>query len=120
MGHRVTAVVDGLAALEVLAVRRFDVVLMDMMMPRMDGLVAIRRIREGAAGDRAVPIVALTANALAEDRRVAFEAGADAYATKPVSKEKLAAAIGEAMTASNADAGVSAEPCEAPPLRASA
>jgi CheY-like chemotaxis protein len=98
MGHRVSAVVDGEAALAAVSRRHFDVVLMDVMMPRMDGLVATRRIRAGAALDPDVPIVALTANALAEDRRAALDAGANAYATKPVSMEKLMAAIAEAMT----------------------
>jgi signal transduction histidine kinase/ActR/RegA family two-component response regulator len=98
MGHRVTAVADGEAALAALRQHGFDLVLMDVMMPRMDGLTAIRHIRAGRVPARKVPIVALTANALTEDRDEAFAAGADAFATKPVSLEKLEAAIVDAMT----------------------
>ncbi len=100
LGHRVATAVDGVAALAALAERRFDVVLMDVMMPRMDGLTAIRKIRAGETPEPGVPIVALTANALAEDREAALAAGADAFATKPVSAEKLAAAITEARVRS--------------------
>ena len=115
MGHRVSAVVDGQAALEALSARRFDIVFMDVMMPRMDGLVATRRIR---AGDSDVPIVALTANALAEDRLAALEAGANAYTTKPVSMEKLSSAIVEAMTIPPKFVQDDIEICEALPIRA--
>lgn len=118
MGHRVSAVVDGQAALEALAARSFDVVLMDVMMPRLDGLAATRRIRAGAAGDRAVPIVALTANALAEDRLAALAAGANAYTTKPVSKEKLSSAIAEALVTPPGGGPEDLDLHEEPPLRA--
>jgi signal transduction histidine kinase/CheY-like chemotaxis protein len=96
MGHRVEAVVDGVEALAALDRRPFDLVLMDVMMPRMDGLTAIRAIRAGRGLVPEVPIVALTASALDEDHRAALDAGADAFATKPVSIEKLTVAIAEA------------------------
>ncbi|MCP3915127.1 MAG: response regulator [bacterium] len=68
---------------------RFDMVLMDLMMPVMDGLEATRRIRQGESGRRRTPIVALTANAGEADREAALEAGVDDYLEKPVSVEDL-------------------------------
>lgn len=76
----------GHAALRLLGEQAFDVVLMDWQMPDLDGLEVTRRIRSGAAGERAahVPIVAFTANAFAEDRRACLDAGMNDFLTKPV------------------------------------
>jgi signal transduction histidine kinase/CheY-like chemotaxis protein len=76
----------GHAALRLLGEQAFDVVLMDWQMPDLDGLEVTRRIRGGAAGERAahVPIVAFTANAFAEDRRACLDAGMNDFLTKPV------------------------------------
>ncbi|KAB2925893.1 MAG: DUF3365 domain-containing protein [Dechloromonas sp.] len=74
---------DGQAALDRLAGGRYDLVLMDMQMPNMDGLEATRRLRETAAG-AGLPVIALTANAFAEDRAQALAAGMDDFLTKPV------------------------------------
>ena len=65
---------------------------MDMRMPEMDGLTAVRAIRQGQAGEtaRQTPVVALTAHAMAEDKRAAFAAGVDAYLIKPVDMAELA------------------------------
>ena len=98
LGHRVTSVGDGLAALEALRERLFDVVLMDVMMPRMDGLTAMRAIRAGETARADLPIVAISANALKEDRAAAIAAGADAFASKPVTAESLTSAIREAFS----------------------
>ncbi len=98
LGHRVTSVGDGLAALEALRERLYDVVLMDVMMPRMDGLTAMRAIRAGETARADLPIVAISANALKEDRAAALAAGADAFASKPVTSESLTSAIREAFS----------------------
>jgi len=98
MGYQSFMAQDGLDALEKIPQYQPDILILDVMMPRMDGLTAIRHIRAGRVPARKVPIVALTANALTEDRDEAFAAGADAFATKPVSLEKLEAAIVDAMT----------------------
>jgi len=82
-GHRVTVVGDGQAALDVLAVRRFDLVLMDMMMPVLDGLEATRRFRASEQGPR-TPIVAMTAKAMQGDRESCLAAGMDDYLSKPI------------------------------------
>ena len=69
---------------------RFDLVLMDMRMPGMDGVAAARALR--ARGDR-TPIVALTANAFAEDRKACLEAGMDDHLAKPLDVDALRAAL---------------------------
>lgn len=81
---------SGDEAVQALARARYDLVLMDMRMPGMDGLDAARAIR--AAGDR-TPIVALTANAFVEDRKACLEAGMDDHLTKPIDTEALRAAL---------------------------
>ena len=68
---------------------RFDLILMDIQMPVMDGLEATRAIRKWEAGTRHIPILAMTANAFAEDRRVAMDSGMDDYITKPVDMPSL-------------------------------
>ncbi len=88
--------VNGRQALDLLAEADFDCVLMDVRMPVMDGLTAARAIRDGAAGPRAaaIPIIALTAHAMDEDRQAAFSAGVDAYLVKPVDMQALVRAMG--------------------------
>jgi signal transduction histidine kinase/CheY-like chemotaxis protein/HPt (histidine-containing phosphotransfer) domain-containing protein len=90
-GYRVTVAGDGTSALAILASETFDLVLMDWQMPDMDGLDVTRRLRHGAAGraGEVVPIVALTANAFAEDRAICLTAGMNDYLTKPVVAEML-------------------------------
>jgi PAS domain S-box-containing protein len=89
--------VDGREALEAVKRQRYDVVLMDLHMPEMDGLAATRAIR-GLVGDSAsVPIVALTANAFADDIERCRQAGMDGHLGKPFRKEELVLAIGAAL-----------------------
>jgi signal transduction histidine kinase/ActR/RegA family two-component response regulator len=88
-GHTVITAKDGQEAVEVLDAGPFDLVLMDMMMPRMDGLTATRAIRMSGGPHAGIPIIMLTADALAEDRQQALEAGADDFITKPVSADRL-------------------------------
>jgi PAS domain S-box-containing protein len=86
---------DGERALELLAERRYDVVLMDVQMPGMDGLAATRRLRSGESGalDSKLPVIAMTAHALAEDREACLHAGMDDYLTKPIVREALRDAL---------------------------
>lgn len=94
---------NGAEALTILAAQHFDVILMDMQMPVMDGLTATREVRrlEASRGDRvaATPIVMMTANASREHREAAFAAGADGFITKPVTPATLYAGINTALTA---------------------
>jgi PAS domain S-box-containing protein len=84
LGHVVDVVSDGVAALAAVERQEYDVVLMDVEMPHMDGLEATRRIRAQARNGRQPHIVALTASALVEDREACVAAGMEAYLTKPV------------------------------------
>ncbi|OYU44828.1 MAG: hybrid sensor histidine kinase/response regulator [Burkholderiales bacterium PBB4] len=87
-GHVVTVAENGKVALERCTTDRFDVILMDMMMPVMDGLEATRRIREAETGHR-TPIVAMTANAMESDRDRCLAAGMDDYLSKPIKAVEL-------------------------------
>jgi two-component system, sensor histidine kinase len=91
-GHLITSVVDGRQALDACTSRRFDIVLMDVQMPEMDGLQATRAIREyerTSGSGRAVPIIAMTAFAGDEDRQICLDAGMDDYLTKPIKRDQL-------------------------------
>ncbi|MTV38054.1 ATP-binding protein [Duganella radicis] len=96
MGHSITMVEDGVAALAQLAARDYDLVIMDGRMPRMDGVTAVQRLRAGQDGvrDPAVPVIALTANATAEERQRFMAAGASGFLAKPVDEMALHAEIG--------------------------
>ena len=93
-GHHVTIAGNGKEALELLAVQDFDLVLMDIQMPVMDGLEATRQIRDFEKNDRnRIPIIAMTARAMKSDRDLCFEAGMDDYVTKPIRRHELERAI---------------------------
>jgi two-component system, sensor histidine kinase and response regulator len=86
---------DGQQALERLRASAFDAVLMDLQMPVMDGLQATREIRRPGSGvlDPAIPVIAVTANAFAEDRARSFEAGMNDFLTKPLDPRRLLEAL---------------------------
>jgi PAS domain S-box-containing protein len=90
-GHRVHAVEDGKNALASLAAKPFDVVIMDVQMPIMDGVQATRNIRKGDGGEAAtnIPIIAMTAYAMAGDKEKFLSAGMNAYVSKPVEYTEL-------------------------------
>jgi len=90
LGVEADAVIDGMEALEVLTRTSYDMILMDCMMPRMDGYEATRRIRAMEGEIRGVPVVAITANAMKGDRERCLEAGMNDYLAKPVSRGALA------------------------------
>ena len=98
-GVRLDVVETGVAALERLSVQAYDVVLMDMQMPEMDGLTATLRLRERerVMGLPRTPVIMLTANALDEHVQASLAAGADAHLSKPVRADKLLAAVSAAL-----------------------
>jgi signal transduction histidine kinase/CheY-like chemotaxis protein/HPt (histidine-containing phosphotransfer) domain-containing protein len=95
LGHRADAVANGLEALRALATVPYDLVLMDCQMPEMDGYDATRAIRSKQAQvlDPAIPVIALTAGAMKEDRDKALEAGMDDYLAKPIDFVAMAETI---------------------------
>jgi PAS domain S-box-containing protein len=100
LGHHVVIATNGAAALESwLAAKSagtpYDLMLMDVQMPELDGIEAAKRIRAYEAGEpgRRTPILALTANTLIEDRYACFEVGMDGFLIKPLDREKLAEAL---------------------------
>ena len=88
-GHHVVSVGNGAEAMAAASHDRFDLILMDVQMPGMDGYAAARGIRAAERGETRIPIIALTAHAMSTDRQKAFEAGSDDYDTKPVELSRL-------------------------------
>ena len=95
-GVEVTTASSGFAALEVLGRQQFDVVLMDMQMPEMDGLETTRRIRENPAW-RNLPVIALTAQARMEDREATLQVGMTGHLTKPIDERLMYATIAKVL-----------------------
>jgi CheY-like chemotaxis protein len=112
-GHQVTVAPNGQAAVATIAQETFDVVLMDVQMPDLDGLEATRQIREREVDSgRRLPIIAMTAHAMKGDRERCLAAGMDGYVSKPVAPSELFAAIANVVP--RFAAGVAA-PVEVPP-----
>ncbi|HEY2188893.1 MAG TPA: ATP-binding protein, partial [Caldimonas sp.] len=97
LGHSYELACDGLEVLAKLQRGSYDLILMDIQMPNLDGLAATRAIRalDGSAGQ--IPIIALTANTMVEDRQTYLEAGMDDHVAKPIDAQKLARAISSAV-----------------------
>ena len=89
-GHTSSTAENGQIALDMSAGQRFDLIVMDVNMPVMDGLTATRGIRAGAGANAETPIVVLSASARTEDHEAGLEAGADAYLNKPIDFAALA------------------------------
>jgi len=99
-GHQVTVVENGRRAVDEVAAGRFDLVLMDVHMPELDGLEATAAIRLAEAGTpRHVRIVAMTASVMRGDRERCLAAGMDGYVSKPIEPEELDAAVALAASA---------------------
>lgn len=96
-GHRVTLAADGAEAVEQARSGAFDLILMDMQMPKVDGLEATRRIRALPGSCGTVPIIALTANAMQADNQRCRAAGMNGYIAKPVERRVLLSTIAQIM-----------------------
>jgi CheY-like chemotaxis protein/HPt (histidine-containing phosphotransfer) domain-containing protein len=97
MGHRIDVAGDGVAALKAVAERDYDLILMDIQMPKMDGITATKRIRALGGGFADLPIIAMTANVMPEQVREFFGAGMNGHVAKPVRQAELHAAIVSAL-----------------------
>ncbi len=123
MGHRVEAVENGREAVEAVQRGGFDLVLMDVMMPEMDGLAATEAIRRLGGAAAGIPIIGLTANAMAADQERCLAAGMTHFETKPISASRLGAAIVRALelagteTVATPPPAAAVVPAEAPVAR---
>jgi CheY-like chemotaxis protein len=93
LGHRVGLASNGIEAVDAVRSIPYDLVLMDVSMPEMDGLEATRRIRSLDSAMAGLPIIAITANAMKGDRAVCLEAGMNDYVAKPIDRDRLIDAI---------------------------
>jgi CheY-like chemotaxis protein len=100
LGHQADTVGTGTEAIAALALTRYDLVLMDVMMPEMDGLTATRQIRAAERPAARIPIIGLTAGFSEANLAACLDAGMDAVTTKPVTLPRLRAAIAEGCAAS--------------------
>jgi CheY-like chemotaxis protein len=89
LGYRIDLAANGREAVEMATRLHYDIIFMDCFMPELDGYGASRALRQLEQGDRRVPIVALTANAMADDRAKCLAAGMDDYLSKPVGLEEI-------------------------------
>jgi CheY-like chemotaxis protein len=107
LGHRVTIVDNGRAAVKAATSSHFDLIAMDVQMPELDGLQATREIREWehATGEH-VRILAMTAHAMKGDRERCLEAGMDGYIAKPIRAEDLAAAIKQVLAGETTECAI--------------
>jgi PAS domain S-box-containing protein len=92
-GYRVDAVINGIEALNKVQVDKYDLILMDIQMPDMDGLTASAKIRELEGKVSQIPIIAITAHALLGDKEKCIQAGMNDYLSKPVNHQKLTSTI---------------------------
>jgi CheY-like chemotaxis protein len=117
IGYRAEVAANGLEVLEALEHGTYDVVIMDVQMPEMDGLEATRQIRQRWPEGRRPHVIAATANAMQEERDACLAAGMDAYLSKPIDVDELAAALSRcrphtrlASPAPAGEPGVSSQP----------
>jgi len=116
LGHIPELAADGQAALEALAGQRYDLILMDIQMPQLDGFATTQAIRQGRAGCNPsdIPIIALTAHAMAQERERCLNAGMNDYLSKPIESQALAEVIARWLAA----APIAADPARSPPASA--
>jgi signal transduction histidine kinase/DNA-binding response OmpR family regulator/HPt (histidine-containing phosphotransfer) domain-containing protein len=113
LGHEVEVADNGRVAVDMAAARPYDVILMDLQMPEMDGLEATRRIVAELGDDRPV-IVALTANAMSSDREMCIAAGMDHYLSKPIRRAELTAVLDSIAARGGAEPAVTDAPASGP------
>ncbi len=95
IGVNVDTVESGSSALQALNHKRYDLIFMDIQMPDMDGMEATQQIRLRSGSDSGIPVIALTAHAMAEEKAELLEKGMDGYLTKPVTEQQLVHTLNE-------------------------
>ena len=105
LGYQVDVAQNGLEALQLAGTKPYRAILMDCQMPKMDGYAATVELRQREDPSRHIPIIAMTAGALAEDRRRCFAAGMDDYLAKPIEPRELQAALNRWTTGRQPAAG---------------
>ena len=105
LGQTATIAVNGLEAVDMASREKFDLILMDLQMPLMDGIEAVRRIRSGTGPNAKTTVVAMTANASEEDRQRCFEVGFDGFESKPMTMDRLRAVYGRVVEGERMSAG---------------
>ena len=113
-GHDVEIVANGLEAVDAVMRGHYDLVLMDIQMPEMDGVTATRRIRDLPGEVRDIPVIAVTANAMKGQREEYLAAGMDDYVSKPIDSTVLAAAIQQQVKTRKTESSGGTEPVEDP------
>jgi signal transduction histidine kinase/CheY-like chemotaxis protein/HPt (histidine-containing phosphotransfer) domain-containing protein len=120
LGYRADVAANGIEVLQAVRRQRYDVILMDVQMPEMDGLEATRTIKRDFSGERQPRIVAMTANVMKEDRDEAFAAGMDDFITKPIQFADLVAALNKcqarSVTAAPSQPGTTPGAITSPPI----
>jgi PAS domain S-box-containing protein len=111
-GYAVDVAVDGIRAVDAVSRNSYDLVLMDVQMPKLDGLSATRQIRASERGGKRLPIIAMTANAMKEDRRRCIDAGMDDYLSKPLKPALLIETVHLWMDRSKASAALPTPPSD--------
>jgi signal transduction histidine kinase/DNA-binding response OmpR family regulator len=114
MGYRADVAANGLEALESVKRQPYDVVLMDVQMPEMDGLEATRRIRSEGSPHGRPRVIAMTANAMQGDREACIAAGMDDYVTKPIRVDALVQALESVQPTSRPEPRILTSPQDAP------
>jgi CheY-like chemotaxis protein len=112
LGCQVELAINGQLAVEAAARHGYDLILMDMRMPDMDGLEATRAIRAGYGPNKGTPIVAMTANTMAEDRDTCLEAGMNDFLGKPILLDRLKDCLSRwvKVASTDSDRGTAASP----------
>lgn len=105
-GHQVTCASNGRHTLDLVADKHFDLILMDLEMPEMDGFQATAAIRENRDGRPHIPIYALTAHAAPGDREKCLAAGMDGYISKPIQGDELVKVVAKIVSSRSQNAGI--------------
>ncbi|MEO9968376.1 MAG: ATP-binding protein [Hyphomonadaceae bacterium] len=97
-GFQTVEAVDGIDAVEKASAEQFDLILMDIHMPRLDGVKAAQKIRESSQGNKNIPMIALTADAMSGDKEKYLEMGMNGYVAKPINERELISQIGQVLS----------------------